>query len=607
MASTDSHNGTFGRWRPRMHLIAPRGWLNDPCAPVYNASTGKYHLGFQWNPDGWDWGNIAWGAAISADLINWEVSETPSIAPSATEDKAGVFTGAVSPINLPRKGSRDHLTCFYTSAQGFNIHYSRPYERGSERLHAATSVDGGISWQRYLHNPILSGPPSHLSVTGWRDPYIFRWPRLDRTRGSAPGTNLYGIISGGIRNTSPTIFLYTINEADPTKWTFLSTLLEPGLNFSPTILGGDFGVNWEVANIITLEDQDRREFDILVVGVEGCKVEDETALAGPAPVPRAARSGRSQKWFCGVLQEPSGNKTARMEHNFSGILDWGVFYAANSFYDPVSNQRVVHGWILEEDLGDELREAQGWSGFISLPRSLSMQTIKHVDATCTDVLEKVPGFTYSTDENGIFEVSTICCQPHSQLQTLRRREPLSLNSMVALHSLDAMDAPRADLQIPGLPSWELDMSLSSDVDVQTFGIDIFHSPDHKSLTRILFEPAKSLITIDRSLSRDPDSTKSIRIHPEVAHHAFLSIRDKDTNNIRPENLDTKIFFDVSVLEIFVNSRTVITTRIYPESGKCYGISPFVVNEKDVESCARMDRFKVWELNATTPGQRVEKQ
>ncbi|CAD0040339.1 unnamed protein product [Aureobasidium pullulans] len=522
MASTDSHNGTFGRWRPRMHLIAPRGWLNDPCAPVYNASTGKYHLGFQWNPDGWDWGNIAWGAAISADLINWEVSETPSIAPSATEDKAGVFTG-------------------------------------------------------------------------WRDPYIFRWPRLDRTRGSAPGSNLYGIISGGIRNTSPTIFLYTINEADPTKWTFLSTLLEPGLNFSPTILGGDFGANWEVANIITLEDQDRREFDILVVGVEGCKVEDETALAGPAPVPRAARSGRSQRWLCGVLQESSGNKTARMEHNFSGILDWGVFYAANSFYDPVSNQRVVHGWILEEDLGDELREAQGWSGFISLPRSLSMQTIKHVDATCTDVLEKVPGFTYSSDENGIFEVSTICCQPHSQLQTLRRGEPLSLNSMVALHGLDAMDSPRADLQIPGLPSWELDMSLSSDVDVQTFGIDIFHSP------------AKSLITIDRSLSRDPDSTKSIKIHPEVAHHAFLSIRDKDTNNIRPENLDTKIFFDVSVLEIFVNSRTVITTRIYPESGKCYGISPFVVDEKDVESCARMDRFKVWELNATTSGQRVEKQ
>ncbi|OBW63738.1 MAG: Uncharacterized protein AUREO_061960 [Aureobasidium pullulans] len=470
MASSDSDHGIFGKWRPRMHLIAPRGWLNDPCAPLYDASTGKYHIGFQWNPDGWEWGNIAWGAAISEDLINWKVSETPSIAPSATEDKAGVFTGAVSPINLPREGSQDHLTCFYTSAQGSNIHYSHLYEKGSEQLHAATSVDGGISWQRCPQNPILPGPPSHLSVTGWRDPYIFRWPRLDSTRGLTSGSSLYGIISGGIRDTSPTIFLYTIDEADPTKWSFLSTLVEPGRNFSPTVFGGDFGVNWEVANIVTLEDQDRKEFDILIVGVEGCKIADETALAGPVPLPRAARSGRSQRWLCGNLQEPSGNGQSNMNHRFSGVLDWGMFYAANSFHDPVSNQQVVHGWVLEEDLSDELREAQGWSGFISLPRSLS-------------------------------------------------------------------------LQLPGLPSWELDMSLSSNANLQTFGIEIFHSSDHKSLTRILFEPAQSLITIDRSRSRDSGPPESIKLHPEVAYHAFLSLHDKATNTVVPENLDVKIFFD----------------------------------------------------------------
>jgi beta-fructofuranosidase len=476
LESNNTQRDAFSKWRPRIHLIAPRGWLNDPCAPGYNPASGKYHVGFQWNPDGWNWGNIAWGAATSEDLVNWKVSDTPSIAPTATEDHAGVFTGAITSARLPRDGSQDHLSCFYTSARGSNIHYTRPYKTGSEVLHAATSIDGGLSWQRHPKNPILPGPPDHLSVTGWRDPYTFHSPQFDIARGLPPNSTLYGIISGGLRDKSPTIFLYTIDEQNPTQWTFLSTLLEPGLNFCPTPLGGDFGINWEVANIATLKDSEAKEFTILIVGVEGCKVAERQSLANAHSIPRAARSGRSQNWLCGTPKESSQEDDLKLQHEFSGVLDWGIFYAANSFWDPIYNQRIIFGWILEEDLSDEMREAQGWSGCISLPRTLSMQAIQGVDRSCKGVLEKVPGFTYCDDDDGNLKVTTICCKPAPQLQTLRYGDAVSLKSLPSFSSLEAVETGTdATLELTGLPSLELDAIFTSDDHVELLGIDIFHT------------------------------------------------------------------------------------------------------------------------------------
>jgi len=54
-----------------------------------------------------------------------------------------------------------------------------------------------------------------------------------------------------------------------------------------------------------------------------------------------------------------------------------------------------------------------------------------------------------------------------------------------------------------------------------------------------------------------------------------------------ETLDIRLFYDVSVLEVFVNNRVVITTRVYPDSGTCFGIECF--------GTAAAERFAVWPL------------
>ena len=52
---------------------------------------------------------------------------------------------------------------------------------------------------------------------------------------------------------------------------------------------------------------------------------------------------------------------------YTQLIDPGKFYASKTFFDPLSDQRVIVGWVAEDD---DQGEKRGWQGMHSLPRSV---------------------------------------------------------------------------------------------------------------------------------------------------------------------------------------------------------------------------------------------
>jgi fructan beta-fructosidase len=135
--------------------------MNDPNGLVFYA--GEYHLFFQHNPAGIDWGNMTWGHAVGTDLLHWAQMDH-----ALYPDRLGtIFSGSavVDENNTAgfQNGPEKTLVCIYTSAGG-----TSPESKGqpfSQSL--AYSTDRGRTWTKYVNNPILK----HISG-GNRDPKV---------------------------------------------------------------------------------------------------------------------------------------------------------------------------------------------------------------------------------------------------------------------------------------------------------------------------------------------------------------------------------------------------------------------------------------------------
>jgi len=126
--------------RPQFHFTSRRGWLNDPNGLVY--FQGEYHLFYQHNPYGWDWGNMHWGHAVSPDLVHWK--ELPiALYPRAYGDWAFSGSAVVDRANTGgfQKGNEPPLVAAYTSTgRGECIVFSN---------------DRGRTWTEHAGNPVV--------------------------------------------------------------------------------------------------------------------------------------------------------------------------------------------------------------------------------------------------------------------------------------------------------------------------------------------------------------------------------------------------------------------------------------------------------------------
>ncbi len=128
------------RDRPLFHFTNRRGWLNDPNGLVWHE--GTYHLFYQHNPYGWDWGNMHWGHATSPDLVRW--TEQPiALYPRKYGDWAFSGSAVVDRQNTSGFGTdgKAPLVAAYTSTG-----------RGECIV---SSTDGGQTWTEFAGNPVV--------------------------------------------------------------------------------------------------------------------------------------------------------------------------------------------------------------------------------------------------------------------------------------------------------------------------------------------------------------------------------------------------------------------------------------------------------------------
>lgn len=299
---------------PLYHYAPAANWLSDPNGLVHH--NGEWHLFYQYNPHGEDWGHMSWGHAVSRDLAQWD--ELP---PALLEDERFmIFSGSAvcDPDNASGFG-KDAMVAIYTGASLAPAHQAQCL---------AFSTDAGRSWAKYDGNPVLD-----LGMADFRDPNVF-W--------HAPTGRWIMVV---VLSNEQRALIYASHDLK--QWDEMSVIHGIG---AP-------GEVWECPLLIELP-------------VEGT---GETRWLFKVDVLRGAPgSGALYQTgtFDGIRFVPDGPTLEPHWH----LADEGRdFYAAIAWHEPrdARGRPLWIGWIGNHAYQGQLPR-QGWRGAMSVPRRISL-------------------------------------------------------------------------------------------------------------------------------------------------------------------------------------------------------------------------------------------
>jgi len=295
--------------RPRFHYAARANWLSDPNGLVHHG--GEWHMAYQYNPHGEEWGHMAWGHAVSPDLAQW--TELP---PALVEaDGVMIYSGSAVIDHADSAGfGRAAMVAIYTGAD----HAAR---RQYQCL--AYSTDAGRHWTKHSGNPVLDP-----GLADFRDPNVI-W--------HAPTARWIMTV---VRATENRAALYA--STDLRSWTLLSHIETDG---AP-------GHLWECPLLI----------EVPVEGTGQTRWLFKVDVLSGAPGSGALyRTGR----FDGTRFDADAPWQT---------VDWGRdFYAAIAWHDARDEQGrpAWIGWMGNHAVQAHL-PLQGWRGAMSVPRRIAL-------------------------------------------------------------------------------------------------------------------------------------------------------------------------------------------------------------------------------------------
>lgn len=643
-ANVSTTSPAFLANRPVFHHMAPKNWINDPCAPFYmpprpdSNEPGRYHLFFQHVPDQPAFANtIGWGHASSETLVDWVTEDGVKVlSPNQTVtggpedetyDRQGVFTGAMYAFppgtidklkakaeggnaststnasmasNSSSLGGYPDYIAAYTSV---TVEPVIPYDPFSEGIALAFPIANATGerfrFEKYAHNPIVAASPIQ-NLTAFRDPFIGEWPEVDVAKGQEAGSGLYAVLGGGVNGVEPTVFLYSINRDSIDEWTYEGDLLRGvGAHYNRSRWSPEIGENYEVSNFLELSTQVAGENvtrSFLSFGAERC-VDPPVRQVPNGTDGGHRRPCRHQVVVSGALVQhapesdevqggiSNSSQVTRMNYSVIGVSDSGNYYAQNGFFDPNINAHVAIGWSTEDDQSANKTAEQGWAGIHTLPRVLSLLAYENVTGTLKTSLANLTNFELYNETT----LLTLGVTPHPNVSSeLRNRADNHTSLANVTAGFNATNVPF----ISNTTSTNMTSRLLGDITSQTAiieakiryngsatspaGIAFRHNADMSIATILQFDPTSESLYIDRSRSVPSSAAEDYDLRPEFSPFTLFKYGDK------LEDLDVTLILDHGLVEVFVNNRSAITTRIYTGGDNSTNLASLVTGGQDAE-------------------------
>lgn len=327
-------------YRPQVHYTPASYWINDPNGLVYE--NGTWHLYYQFNPSGNDWGNMSWGHATSTDLIHWQ-EQPVAMVRNALGD---IFSGsAIIDKNNDAGFGSNTLLAFYTSSG----------EHQQQSL--AYSTDHGITFTQFEGNPVI--PNTELG--DFRDPKVVwheesgKWI-MCLALGWDCGIDFWG-------------------STNLKSWTKLST-------FRSSSARSNIG-QWECPDLIRLPYEGGEKWVLIVSNNPG----------GPA-------GGSGTEYFVGDF---NGTEFIADDLNYPLWLDYGSDnYAGVTWSNTPDNRKIMIGWMNNWNYCGNV-PCSPWRSAMTLPRELSLVNVNGSPLLSTTVVKEIDNIAseWQTSSDGI--------------------------------------------------------------------------------------------------------------------------------------------------------------------------------------------------------------
>ena len=310
-------------WKPKYHISAPTGWINDPNGFCY--FNGEYHLFYQHYPYAPEWGPMHWGHAASSDLAHWQTRPI-ALAPTDEYDKNGCFSGSA----IEKDGK---LYAVYTGHVDLDKSLGGDDRIESQCLAVSENGNTFIKWE---NNPVVKRVPENIGIRTehFRDPKV--WKHDDF---------YYMVVGVQTEEESGAVVLY--KSQNLTDWEFVNVMAK-------STVAENLGFMWECPNFAEADGQ-----EILIVSPQGMKPEAEKYL-------NVHQSG----FFLGKMNYETGIFDRQVPFD---IFDYGFdFYAPQIMQDELNNRCIMIAWL--DMWENEMPEQKdGWCGMMSIPRILKVK------------------------------------------------------------------------------------------------------------------------------------------------------------------------------------------------------------------------------------------